>query len=75
MREPEYDSALDALDKAWQISFLDNAEDEKLETFDHIKKICDEMGQPERKKQYISRMKPPTRKTDTRNASTARTAH
>ena len=68
-KKPEYVSALDGYDKAWQAAFLLNNEPEKNDCFEKIKKICELMGEPERKKEYISRMKPPTRKTDTRRTS------
>lgn len=61
--------------QAWQVAFVMNLDDERIKSFEEIKRICDFMG-PEgaqRKKEYISRMKPPTRKTDTRHASTAGT--
>jgi len=56
----------------WQVAFVYNQEEDKGKAFENIKRLCDAMGAPEKKKEYMSRMKPPTRKSDTRGA-TART--
>lgn len=73
---PDYHTALDAYDKAWQLSFVCACEEQERTTiFESIKEICDKMGDEglDRRKAYISRMKPATRKTDTRGpGSTAR---
>jgi len=79
--EPDYDSALDAYDKAWQVAFVcgsisqhdKDKIDYKTKSFESIKAICDKIVPDglDRKKKYIARMKPPTRKGDTRKGTTA----
>lgn len=60
--------------QAWQVAFVYNLEEEKIKAFEEIKRICDAMGAPEKKKEYISRMKPPTRKTGRETTARTQTA-